>query len=199
MILINLLPVRQIKQRIRDRQEVIGLAAAVMFLLVAIALIGFGQASRITELQEESNRLNQEKAKYQKIIAQIEKIKKEQQIVETKLEVIKSLKVASQLPARVLDEIATLTPADRLWVNSLDYGSDIITLAGTALDNATIAEYMDKMIHSDFFVAAELKNSSLTKVANQKLKSFSLTINAVAPTRPAPPPSTPAAGAGVKK
>jgi len=175
------------------------LAAAVMFLLVAIALIGFGQASRITELQEESNRLNQEKAKYQKIIAQIEKIKKEQQIVETKLEVIKSLKVASQLPARVLDEIATLTPADRLWVNSLDYGSDIITLAGTALDNATIAEYMDKMIHSDFFVAAELKNSSLTKVANQKLKSFSLTINAVAPTRPAPPPSTPAAGAGVKK
>lgn len=189
MIRINLLPVRQIKQRIRARQEVAGLAAAFLALLAVMALIGYGQASKITELQAESARLAQEKAQYEAIIAQIETIKKAQAVIETKLGVIKALKVASQLPSRVLDEVATLTPPDRLWLTTLDYTNDIITLAGTALDNATIAEYMDKITKSDFFVAAELKNSSLTKVGNQKLKGFSMTINAVAPARPAPPPA----------
>lgn len=189
MIRINLLPVRQIKERIRARQEVAGLAAAFLALLAVMALIGYGQASKITGLQAESTRLTQEKAQYEAIIAQIETIKKAQAVIETKLGVIKALKVASQLPSRVLDEVATLTPPDRLWLTTLDYTNDIITLAGTALDNATIAEYMDKITKSDFFVAAELKNSSLTKVGNQKLKGFSMTINAVAPARPAPPPA----------
>ncbi|MBU4154198.1 MAG: PilN domain-containing protein [Proteobacteria bacterium] len=188
MIRINLLPVRQIKQRIRTRQEVIGLVSAVVVLLGVIVLMGFGQASKISSLQAESARLNQELAKYQAIITQIENIKKAQMVIETKLGVIKALKVSSQLPTRILDEVATLTPPDRMWLNSLDYTNDIITLAGIALDNATIAEYMDKISKSDFFVAAELKNSSLTKVGNQKLKAFSMIINAVAPARPAPAP-----------
>lgn len=185
MIRINLLPVRQIKQRIRIRQELIGLAVAFVLLLAIIVLIGVGQANKITELQAESTRLTQEKAKYQAIIAQIEAIKRAQMVIETKLGVIKALKVSSQLPSRVLDEVATITPPDRLWLTTLDYTNDVISLAGIALDNATIAEYMDRIAKSDFFVAAELKNSSLTKVGNQKLKAFSMTINAVAPARTA--------------
>lgn len=185
MIRINLLPIRQIKQRLRTRQEVIGLAVTFVVLLGIIALIGVGQSNKISTLQVESNRLNQEKAKYQAIINQIEKIKKAQAVIETKLGVISALKVSSQLPSRVLDEVAHLTSPDRMWLNSLDYANNILVLSGIALDNATIAEYMDKISASDFFTGVELKNSSLTKVGNQKLKEFSMTLNAVAPA-PAP-------------
>ena len=196
MIRINLLPVRQIKQRIRARQEVATLAGAFLVLLLVIALIGFRQANRIADLRTETNRLNQEKSKFQAVIAQIEKIKKEQAVIETKLAAIKGLKSASQLPARVLDEIANLTPPDRIWLTSFAYTNTALTLAGTALDNATIAEYMDKIGKSDFFRGAELKNSSQTLVGNQKLKSFSLTINLLAGS---PPPATAAAPGGKKK
>ncbi len=194
MIRINLLPVRQIKQRIRARQEIMALIAAFFVLLGVMALVGYRQTTKITELKTETARLTQEKQKYQTVIAEIEKLKKEQAVIETKLAVIKGLKGASQLPARVLDEMANLTAADRMWLTSLDYTGAAITLAGTALDNATIAEYMEKVGKSDLFTGAELKNSSLTMVGNQKLKSFSMTINVLSPVVQTPAPAaTPAA------
>jgi type IV pilus assembly protein PilN len=184
MIRINLLPIRQIKQRNRSRQEVMALASAFVVLLIVIGLVGYRQASRVGELQAETARLQQEKAKFQTVIAQIEKIKKEQKVLEEKMAVIKSLKIASQLPARVLDEIANLTPSDRMWLTSLNYSNNLLMISGTALDNATIAEYMNRVARSDYFMAAELKNSSLVKVGNQKLKSFSMTINVLAAPTP---------------
>lgn len=193
MIRINLLPIRQIKQRNRARQGILALASLFLILLVGISLVGYRQASRIEELQAETNRLNQEKVKFQAIVAQIERLKKAQQVIDTKMAVIKSLKVASQLPTRVLDEIANLTPPDRMWLTSLTYTNNILTLSGTALDNATVAEYMNRIGRSDFFTAAELKNSSLTRVGNQKLKSFSMTVNVVVAPPPAAAPAAPVA------
>lgn len=193
MIRINLLPVRQIKQRNQARQEVISLVAVVLVLLAVLGLLGFRQASRIAELQGEAARLTKEKEEFQTVVALIEKIKKEQAVVENKMKVIKDLKVASQLPARVLDEIAGLTPADRMWLTSLDYTDNVIMLTGTALDNATIAEYINKVGASNFFQAAELKNSSLIKVGNQKLKSFSMTVNVLVSLIPVSTPAAPAA------
>lgn len=166
---------------------------AFFVLLGAMGLVGYRQASRIMELKVEATRLTQEREKFKKVIAQIEKIKKDQAIIETKLSVIKGLKLASQLPARVLDEVANLTPSDRMWLTSLDYTGATLTMAGTALDNATVAEYMERLNSSDLFLGAELKNSSLSKVGNQKLKSFSLTVKALVPAVPAP------TGAAAKK
>lgn len=189
MIRINLLPVRQIKQRARARQEVVTLAVAFLALLGIIAVLAYRQASRVAELQAETTRLNKEKEQYQTVVAQIDKIKKQQKVIEDKIKVINGLKEASQLPARVLDEIASLTPADRMWLTSLDYTNNVVMLSGTALDNATIADYMNQIGSSNFFLAAELKNSSLVKVGNQKLKSFSMTINVLAAMTPVPAPA----------
>ena len=196
MIRLNLLPVRQIKQRIKVRQELIALVVGFFVVLGVMAGIGYRQTSRIAELKAEATRFTQEMEKHKKVIAQIEKIKKDQAVIETKLAVIKGLKFASQLPSRVLDEVANLTPPDRMWLTSFDYTGALLVIAGTALDNATIAEYMDKIGQSDLFLGAELKNSSLSMVGNQKLKSFSMTINVQAP--PPPPAPTPV-GPGAKK
>ena len=195
MIRINLLPIRQIKQRNRARQEIMALASAFLVLLALIGLVGYRQTTKIAWLQAETARLNQEKAGFQKIVDQIEKIKKEQKVIEDKMAVIKSLKVMSQLPARVFDEIANLTPADRMWLTKLDYSNNTLTLDGTALDNSTIAEYMNRIGKSDYFMAAELKNSSLILVGNQKLKSFSMTINVLAALTPVASPVAPVAPA----
>lgn len=195
MIRINLLPVKQIKQRIRARQEIMALIVTFLVLLGVMALVGYRQTVRIADLQAETTRLTQEKQKFQTVIAEIERLKKEQAIIETKLSVIKGLKGASQLPARVLDEMANLTASDRMWLTSLDYTGPAITLAGTALDNATIAEYMEKIGKSGLFTGAELKNSSLTMVGNQKLKSFSMTISVLAAVSPPPVAAAPTAPA----
>ena len=120
--------------------------------------------------------MKRRKKKYEAVNKKIKKIKKEQALLETKLGVIKDLKANSQLPVRVLDEIARLTPASRMWLKSFSLDQSSIILNGIALDNATIADYMKTLSDSPFFERAELKNSKQTIVANQKLKSYGMSI-----------------------
>jgi len=177
MIRINLLPIRQIKQRIRIKNEVATFAALFCVLLIVLGLVGYTQASKIEELTKTKAQLVAEKKKYQSVLKRIEKIKHEQALLKTKFDVIKSLKANSQLPVRILDEIANSTPPNRLWLNSFTFKSGTVNLSGIALDNETIAQYMDRLAASPYFSGTELKNSSLTVVANQKLKSFSLILS----------------------
>ncbi len=174
MISINLLPIRQIKQRIRARNELVSLVIGFLLLLTIIGFVAYGQTVKIDSLQHEQGRLQAEKRKYEAVLARIRKIQKQQKLVQVKIDAIRKLKANSQLSVRVLDEIAKLTPANRMWLKSLKMNQHTISLTGVALDNATIAQYMERIKKSPFFAGAELRNSSLVKVVDKKLKSFSL-------------------------
>jgi len=183
MIRINLLPIKQIKRRMRIRNEVFAFIGGFLVLLAAIAFAGYSQVTKIDNLIVQKKVLEEEKKKYQKTIKEIERIKREKELLEAKITVIKNLKVSSQLPVRVMDEIANLTPTNRLWLNSLSYADNNINMAGTALDNSTIAHFMKEISESKFFSGAVLINSQLTRVGTQKLKSFSLTVQVVDPNQ----------------
>ena len=182
MIRINLLPVKQIKQRVKTRNEVLAFICMFCALLIIVGFVGYSQASKIKKLEIKTAELEQEKKKYESVIRRIKKIKKEQELLETKLQVIKDLKVNSQVPVRVLDEIAKLTPTSRLWLTTMTYSGGMVNLAGTALDNATVAQFMERMDGVAFFSNTELKSSSMATVAGQKLKSFVMTVNVNKPT-----------------
>jgi len=163
----------------------------VTLLLVAalLGLVAFVFGLKVGELKASISVLNKEKAKYQTTINQIEKLKKDQELLETKLNTISQLKKGSQLTVRVMDELATLTPSSRLWINSMSFNGSILRISGIALDNATIADYMDTIITSPYFQRAELSGTSTTGVSGRALKSFSLTIpviNADYPPEEAP-------------
>jgi type IV pilus assembly protein PilN len=177
MIRINLLPVRQMKKRAKSRNEVIILIVGFVVLLLALTAVGFGQIQKISGLNSEIKSLNKEKQKYAAVIKQIKKIEAEKAILEKKLQVIKDLQTTSQIPVRVLDEIAKITPSARIWLKSLNLKASGLVISGTALDNETIAQYMLRIMESPYFSKAELKNSSMTNVNGQKLKSFGMNIS----------------------
>jgi len=176
MIRINLLPIKQLKQRQRLQNEIVVFVVGLLAFFVVLGVVGMSQAKKIEGLKAKASALAAEKKKYQSIIAQIEKIKKDQLLLETKLNVIKSLKDNSQLAVRVVDEIANIVPSSRMWLTSMNIRSGNVSLVGTAMDNATIAGFMRDLDKSQFFSNAELSRSSMTTVANQRLKSFNLTI-----------------------
>jgi len=179
MIHINLLPVRQIKKKIKARKQVLGFGFTLIGVLAMLGVVALVLGYKVDELKASISALNKEKATYQTTINQIEKLKKDQALLETKLNTISQLKKGSQLTVRVMDELATLTPASRLWINTMSFGGDILRISGTALDNATIAEYMETIVTSPYFASAELSGTSSTGVAGRTLKSFSLTIKVV--------------------
>ncbi|MBU0673059.1 MAG: PilN domain-containing protein [Proteobacteria bacterium] len=180
MIQINLLPVKQIKLRMQVRNE-----AAIFILTLFIVIVGLtgmcmAKNGTIKSMKADNQELSTKKASYQPILNEIEKLKKDKAEQETKLEVIKKLKTGSQTAVMVLDEIARLTLSNRLWLASLTQNASTLSVAGTALDNATIAQYMERINASPFFLNVELSGTSQLVVAGAKLKSFTLTI-AIAP------------------
>lgn len=134
----------------------------------------------VTVLQERNAVLAKEKASYQPILNEIEQLKKDKAVQQTKLDVIKQLKAGSQRPVRILDEIARLTPSNRLWLTSLRQTAGKVSLSAIALDNPTIAEYMEDISKSKYFNNAELAQSSQMNIAGANLKKFSLTISLAA-------------------
>ena len=179
MISINLLPVRQIKQRIKARNQVFGMGITLVCVLALLGFVVLVLGFKIGELNASIGKLNKEKAKYQTTIDQIEKLKKDQQLLETKLNTISKLKKGSQLTVRVMDELAKLVPSNRLWLDRMTFNGSILKIAGIALDNATIADFMETIGTSPFFVSPELSGTTNRSVSGRLLKSFSLTIKVV--------------------
>ena len=180
MIHINLLPVRQIKKKLRARNHVFGFGFTLVAVLALLGVVTLVLGYKVGELKASISSLNKEKAKYQTTINQIEQLKKDQALLETKLNTISQLKKGSQLTVRVMDELASLTPSNRLWIKAMSLGANnVLRISGTALDNATIAEYMETLVTSPFFANTELSGTSNTGVGGRTLKNFSLTITVV--------------------
>lgn len=177
MIQINLLPVRQIRARLKTRNEVAIYLALVAVVVLGVVMASLNMISVVDQLKSQSKTLTAKKESYQSTIDEINQLKKDKQTQQTKINVIKSLKANSQVTVRVMDEIANLVPARRLWLNSLNQTGKSLNVSGIALDNATIAQFMNNIAASEHFSGSELASSSQTVVSGAKLKSFSLRIS----------------------
>ncbi len=175
MIRINLLPIKQLKKLIQARSEVLGLVVLVAVILLGIAMVALAQSAKVSNLQTTNSELTKKRQSYQSILNEIAKLQKDKENLVTKLEMIGKLKKGSQVTVRVLDDLANLTPTNRLWLNSLDQKPGSLLISGIALDNSTIAQFMKSLDESPYFTSPKLSRSSLTEVGGRKLKQFSLT------------------------
>ncbi len=183
MITINLLPVREIKKRAKARRQVTFFGIAFLGLLLALGLAFWYFSNRTAQLNDEIARLKLEKQQYAKILSQIKKIQKDRKVLETQIAVIKRLKKTSSLTVHVLDEIARLTPTDRMWLTSLTQKGESLQITGMGLDNQTIAGYMEQLETSPYIRSVDLANSSLQDYAGRSLKSFSLSCTVGVPEK----------------
>ncbi len=177
MVRINLLPVRQIKRRQQAVNELLIFCLALVGLLVVGSMVAGITIHKKKTLQNDIAALQVEKNSYNKELKEIEELKRKKKSLDAKTDTIEKLKKGSQVGVRILDEVALRTPSSRMWLKSLKQSGNGLQLAGVALDNATIAQYMYSLAGSKVFSSADLGNSSQTEVAGQKLKSFSLNVS----------------------
>ncbi|MFP3982248.1 MAG: PilN domain-containing protein [Desulfurivibrionaceae bacterium] len=151
--------------------SLVGVAAVLLVITAALN-------SRITGLDQNIDDLRAEKQKYNKILQEIEKIKKDKKKLMTKIKAIKTLKSRSQVPVRLVDTVARAvsSPEDSLWLKSFKQNGDTLSLSGAAMDNSRLARFMDDLDASPHFQQVNLGQSSMTEVAGRHLKSFKLTL-----------------------
>ena len=68
-----------------------------------------------------------------------------------------------------------------MWLKSLKQQGTSLSLSGIALDNRTIAQFMDALKESPYVKRVNLSNASLVKVSGRDLKSFSLACSVTSP------------------
>lgn len=182
MIQINLLPVREITRRIKAKKQIT--AFLVLFFLTLAALGGFAyvQNTWIKDRQKTIASLTKEKQKYAKILARIKKMEEEQKMLERRIAVIKKLKASSSLTVHALDEVAKLTPPKRMWLTNFSQSGGGVKITGMALDNRTIAKYMDDLKTSPYINGVTLASSALKGFAGRNLKAFSISCSVAVPS-----------------
>jgi len=181
MIRINLLPIRQLRKTKRLKTELLAFSLAMAIILVFLGGFAITLISKAGSLKTEIAGLEQKKKSYDPILKQITKLQKDKELLEQKLATIDQLQAQSQLPVRLLDEIAARTPTARMWLTSMQQTSGKLQLQGVALDNETIAQYMLQLEASPYLSNTELSSTAQTDVAGKKLKSFSLSLNVIEP------------------
>ncbi len=186
MIRINLLPVREIKRRAHAKQQITFFVLGLIALLVFLGVAGFLQANKAGRLQQNLTKIRQEKQRYAKVLRQIQQLEKDKNLLEKQIAIIHRLKSESSLTVHILDEVANRTPTKRMWLTSLSQKGNTLKLKGIALDNRTIAGYMENLKQSPYIKTVNLANSSLKIFAGKNLKSFSLTCTVGVPEEKKP-------------
>ncbi len=184
MLKINLLPIRQLKKRAKAKKHLFGMLLAFLITLMALALVGVLQAKNISMLETSIADIKKETATYTPTLNKIAKLKKDRIELDRKTGIINQLKSDSSLTVRVLDEIANRVDKNRIWLQSLNQQSGSLRLTGVALDNQTVAQFMDNLKASPFVKSVTLTNSSLKVVSGRNLKAFSLTCAVAQPISP---------------
>ncbi len=174
MVRINLLPVREIKRRAQAKQQITFFAIGVVVLLVLFAAVGFQQSSKAGQLQQEFSKIKRDKQRFAKTLKKIKKLETDSELLEKRIAIIHKLQAQSSLTVHILDEVARILPNKRMWLTSLSQTGNDLQLSGMALDNRTIAKYMEDLKQSPYIKSVNLANSSLQAFAGRNLKSFSL-------------------------
>lgn len=183
MIKINLLPVRaaQKKEKLRE-QIIVAIVILTVVLLGCITAYTTVMAKIIQKTTEISNQ-EQEIAKLDKIIGEVGRVKKLQEELQGKLDVLDRLKQGKSGPVHLLDELSKALP-EKLWIDSFKESAGRIDISGTGLNEETVALFLRQLEDSPYYRNVELQ--VIEQISTQSVKLHRFTIVCFSETPAAP-------------
>ncbi|MDM8543371.1 PilN domain-containing protein [Desulfococcaceae bacterium HSG7] len=145
MIRINLLPYRDERIKRENRRKAAIFLIGVFALGFILFLYNSHLKSNIAALETDIKNTQQELAKFKKILAEIDSIKKELGTLKKKIEVIKGLSKNRKEPVILLETMSELMIPKRMKLINFVEKDKNINIAGVALDDRTIADYMKQL------------------------------------------------------
>jgi len=190
MIRINLLPFRAARKKENVRRQI-----SVFLLLLFLVLLGtfsfnFILNKKIIKLNAKVNSTRNELAKYNKINKEIAQIKKQLDVLDKKLDVVKTIELNRREPVRLLDIMTRMVIDKRMWLTRLTVKGKSINLKGVSVDNETVADFMRRLEGSERFPVVDLKTLKHQIIGKEKLSFKSFELNCDKLTNQLPPIKT---------
>jgi type IV pilus assembly protein PilN len=175
MIRINLLPFRAARKRENIRRQVS--ISGLMLLFFLLLLVGWfiSLNSNVSGLKSTENSKKAELEGYKKELEEIKRLEAAIKEIKTKLDVINTLKKGKTGPVLLLSAISDAVPKEKLWLTTLKEGSGILTLTGVAMDNETVALFMNNLeAVKEIITSVDLKGTKQKEINKLKVSEFTL-------------------------
>ncbi len=176
MIEINLLPLREARRKETVRFQVSVFILTVILALAIVFFLKWNADQRERQLDGQIKSVQAEIARLNKIVGEINKIKKEKELLERRLKVIEGLERGRLGAAKLFDELSRRVP-EKLWLEKVSKKGSTLHLEGIALDDETIADFMTTLEASPLISRVELELAQRHRVGEVPLKKFVLKCN----------------------
>lgn len=177
MITINLLPQQ-------TREKTTHFEKDIVFILTFLVLIGaaiFGTnyyiSEKISNLKYSIEQKTITKAQLEIQLNKINQHLKDIETLNTRIKMIKDIRLRQGLPVKYIDELVINLPKDKLWIEKFSLNANgQITLSGVALDNQSFADYVEKIRASKYIALVDTQRTSRTTVSGLGLISFDCSV-----------------------
>jgi type IV pilus assembly protein PilN len=172
MIRINLLPFRAARQKENIRRQVSIFVLSLACLLIILFYYNWSLGHKIDAVDARIKQTQSDLNKYDKINKEIAAIKKKLSNLKKKTAVMATLESNRFEPIRLLDSMTQAIVPKRMWFTNLQFKDDRVKIAGIALDNKTVADFMVRLEKTGLYSKVNLNTLKQKKVAKSNFKSF---------------------------
>ncbi|MGL6108534.1 MAG: PilN domain-containing protein [Rubrivivax sp.] len=209
MILINLLPHREEKRRLRKRAYFAALAASAVFGL-AVAGVWYGVLQQMTSAQQSRNDfLKAEITRLELQIKDIAALRAEIEALKARQLAVEGLQTDRNIPVHLLDELVKQTP-EGVYLTSIKQSGQGVLVTGMAQTNERVSEFLRNTLYSSPWLERpeliEIKSAASTPPAAgatgrepRRLNEFSMRLTLKSPQAAAAASAPAAAASAVAK
>ena len=147
MILINLLPHREIARKLRRDQFNVNLAGTVLLGCLVAALIYLWYQSQITGQQDRNRLLQSEITQFDLQIKDIAGLEGEIAALRARQQAVEDLQADRNLPVHLLTELVTQLP-DGVYINSMRQENQTVSLQGVAQSSERVSELLRNLANN---------------------------------------------------
>jgi type IV pilus assembly protein PilN len=194
MIRINLLPHREIRRK-RQQQHFFIMLGAVTALGIAIwfAVSYVYLAGQLSDQQARNKYLQDEIAKLDKQIAEIDKLKEQTAALLERKRVVEQLQGNRSEVVHLLDQLVRQLP-EGLYLKAVKQQGNRVTVNGYTQSQARVSTLMRNLESSPFLEGPGLVEVRATQIAGTRTNEFTLNVNLTRPKvddggKPAPKPA----------
>jgi type IV pilus assembly protein PilN len=184
MILINLLPHREVARKLRRDQFNVSLAGSVLLGFLIAGLVFLWYQSQITGQQDRNQLLKSEITRFDLQIKDIAGLEGEISALRARQQAVEDLQADRNLPVHLLTELVAQLP-DGVYMASMRQESQIVTLQGVAQSNERVSELLRNLANNTpWFSKPELVeivagSVSLTPRDVRRVANFTIRVHLV--------------------
>jgi type IV pilus assembly protein PilN len=194
MIRINLLPHREIRRRLQQKQFFIALGVVAALGAGIWFVVHTYLSDQFEEQQSRNQYLTEEIAKVEKQIAEINKVKEQTAALLARKTVVETLQANRSEVVHLLDQLVRQLP-DGVYLKGIKQTGQKVAITGYTQSQARVSTLMRNLESSPNLENPGLIEIKATQVGNQRLNEFTMNINVTRkqPEDPKKPVAKPAA------